>query len=126
MLVAHQPLSVPRRRNIRALCVAPGLDAADQEISRRCQPGDLVVTADIPLAAEVVEKGALAVNPRGLLYTRENVHQQLSMRDFMADLRGAGIDTGGPSGYADRDRQAFAAQLDRWLARQPKPAAGKR
>ncbi len=124
VLVAHQPLSVPRRRNILALCVAPGLDAADQEITRRCQPGDLVVTADIPLAAEVVEKGAVAVNPRGVLYTRENVRQQLSMRDFMADLRGAGVDTGGPSGYGDRDRQAFAGQLDRWLAQRPQPAKG--
>lgn len=120
MLVAHQPLSVPRRRNIQALCVAPGLDAADQEIARRCAPGDLVVTADIPLAAEVVERGALAVNPRGVLYTRENVRQQLSLRDFMSDLRGAGVDTGGPASYGDRDRQAFAAQLDRWLARLPR------
>lgn len=124
VLVAHQPLSVPRRRNILALCVAPGLDAADQEITRRCQSGDLVVTSDIPLAAEVVEKGAVAVNPRGVLYTRENVRQQLSMRDFMADLRGAGVDTGGPSGYGDRDRQAFAGQLDRWLAQRPQPAKG--
>lgn len=100
--------------------MAPGLDAADQEICRLCQPGDLVVTADIPLAAEVVEKGAIAVNPRGVLYTRENVRQQLSMRDFMADLRGAGVETGGPSGYGERDRQAFAGQLDRWLARLPR------
>ncbi|MCK7594866.1 YaiI/YqxD family protein [Pseudomarimonas salicorniae] len=120
ILVANQPISVPRRRNIRALCVAPGLDAADQEIVRRCRPGDLVVTADIPLAAEVVERGATAVNPRGVLYTRENVRQQLSLRDFMSDLRGAGIDTGGPSGFGERDRQAFARQLDRWLARLPK------
>lgn len=121
MLVAHQAISVPRRRNIQALCVTPGLDAADQEIVRRCAPGDLVVTADIPLAAEVVERGALAVNPRGELYSRENVRQQLSMRDFMTDLRGAGVQTGGPAGYGERERKAFAAQLDRWLARVPRP-----
>lgn len=121
VLVAHQAISVPRRRNIQSLCVAPGLDAADQEIVRRCAPGDLVVTADIPLAAEVVERGALAVNPRGELYTRENVRQQLSVRDFMTDLRGAGVQTGGPAGYGERERKAFAAQLDRWLARVPRP-----
>ena len=79
--------------------------------------GDLVVTHDIPLAAELVAKGITALNPRGELYTAENVRQQLSMRDFMDSLRGAGVDTGGPSAYDARDARAFANQLDRLLAR---------
>ena len=82
--------------------------------------GDLVVTQDIPLAAQVVAKGALAVNPRGVLYSADTIAQQLSMRNFMDKLRGAGVDTGGPAAFHPRDRQAFANQLDSWLQRRPK------
>ena len=95
-LVANQPLSVPRAANIRALQVASGYDVADNEIVRRVASGDLVITADIPLAAEVMAKGAGALNPRGELYTRDNIRARLTVRDFMDGLRGAGVDTGGP------------------------------
>lgn len=117
ILVANQALAVPRSPFISSRTVAQGFDVADQAITDWAEPGDLVVTADIPLAAAVVEKGVSAINPRGELYTRENVRQQLSMRDFMAELRGSGVDTGGPASFNQRDRQAFANQLDRLLAR---------
>lgn len=120
VLVANQPLSTPRRPNMRSITVPSGLDAADSAIVERCAPGDLVITADIPLAAEVVAKGVTAVNPRGELYTTESVRQHLSMRNFMEQLRGAGVETGGPPPFHARDRQAFANQLDRWLARLPR------
>lgn len=117
ILVANQTLAVPRSPFISSRTVAQGFDVADQAITDWAEPGDLVVTADIPLAAAVVEKGVSAINPRGELYTRDNVRQQLSMRDFMAELRGSGVDTGGPASFNQRDRQAFANQLDRILAR---------
>ncbi len=93
------------------------IDAADSEIVRRCESGDLVITADIPLAALAIEKGALALNPRGELYTVDSISQRLSMRNFMDELRGSGINTGGPPSLHARDRQAFANQLDQWLVR---------
>ena len=117
ILVANQTLVVPRSLFISSRTVAQGFDVADQAITGWAEPGDLVVTADVPLAAAVVEKGVTAINPRGELYTSENVRQQLSMRDFMAELRGSGVDTGGPASFNQRDRQAFANQLDRILAR---------
>jgi uncharacterized protein YaiI (UPF0178 family) len=117
ILVANQPLTVPRSAFISSRTVEQGFDVADQAIIGWAESGDLVVTADIPLAAAVVAKGVGAINPRGELYTSENVRQQLSMRDFMTDLRGAGIDTGGPASFNQRDRQAFANQLDLILAR---------
>lgn len=117
ILVANQPLVVPRSAFISSRTVAQGFDVADAAITDWAETGDLVVTADIPLAAAVVEKGIVAINPRGELYTNENVRQQLSMRDFMADLRGAGVQTGGPAAFNQRDRQAFANQLDRLLPR---------
>lgn len=117
-LVANQWLRTPpSSRYVRAVQVPSGLDVADTEIVQRVRAGDLVVTQDIPLAALVVERDALAINPRGELYTRETIAQRLSMRNFMDELRGAGIDTGGPAAFHPRDRQAFANQLDRWLAR---------
>ena len=122
-LVANSWLRTPPSRYIRAVQVPGGLDVADSEIVRRCAPGDLVVTADIPLAALVLEKGALALNPRGELYTADTITQRLSMRNFMDELRGAGVDTGGPAGFHARDRQAFGNALDRWLAKQPRPPA---
>ena len=116
VLVANQPLAVPRSALISCRTVAAGLDAADNAIIGWAVAGDLVVTADIPLAAAVVASGVIAINPRGELYTADNVRQQLSMRDFMDSLRGAGVQTGGPPAYDQRDRQAFANQLDRLLA----------
>ena len=115
-LVANQWIRTPPSRFIRSIQVGSGIDVADSEIVRRTEAGDLVVTADIPLAALVLEKGALALNPRGELYTADNIAQRLSMRNFMDELRGSGINTGGPPTLHARDRQAFANQLDRWLA----------
>ncbi|MCP3666989.1 MAG: YaiI/YqxD family protein [Gammaproteobacteria bacterium] len=117
VLVANQPLQVPRSRNIRAVQVSAGFDVADNYIVQQAKPGDLVITADIPLAAEVIDKGCLALNPRGELYTKENIKQRLNMRDFMETLRSSGMDTGGPPSFSQSDRQAFANQLDRLLAK---------
>jgi uncharacterized protein YaiI (UPF0178 family) len=117
-LVANQPVQVPGSRYIRSVQVASGFDVADNHIVRRAQAGDLVITADIPLAAEVVDNGCVALNPRGELYTRENIRQRLNMRDFLDTLRSSGVDTGGPASFSQADRQAFANQLDRLLARQ--------
>lgn len=114
-LVANQWLRTPASRYVQALQVPGGFDVADQAIVERVLSGDLVVTQDIPLAAAVIERGALAVHPRGELYTRDTIAQRLSMRNFMDELRGAGIDTGGPAAFHARDRQAFANTLDRWL-----------
>lgn len=115
-LVANQPVAVPRSRFIRSIQVAPGFDVADNHIVRQAEAGDLVITADIPLAAEVIAKGCLALDPRGDLYTRDNIRERLSMRDFMDILRSSGIDTGGPASLRQADRRAFANQLDRLLA----------
>ena len=117
VLVANQWLRTPPSRFIRTLQVAGGPDVADDEIAARVQPGDLVVTQDIPLAARVLAKHGVALNPRGELYTADNMAERLSMRNFMEELRGAGVQTGGPAVFNARDRQAFANQLDRWLAR---------
>jgi len=117
ILVANQPILVPRSRHIRSIQVPAGFDVADNYIVQHLEPGDLVITADIPLAAELIAKGGLALNPRGELYTRENIRQRLNMRDFMDMLRGSGVDTGGPASFSQADRQAFANQLDRLLAK---------
>ena len=114
-LVANQLLSVPRAANIRALQVASGYDVADNEIVRRAASGDLVITADIPLAAEVMSKGAGALNPRGELYSPETIGARLNMRDFMDTMRASGVHTGGPSALGSQEKQAFANALDRWL-----------
>lgn len=119
-LVANQWLKTPGSRFIRALQVQGGFDAADDLIAERAAPGDLVVTQDIPLASRVIEKGAQAVNPRGERFTADNIAERLSVRDFMEELRGAGVQTGGPAAFHARDRQAFAKELDTWLARRPK------
>ena len=115
-LVANQPLNTPRSPNIRSIQVAAGFDVADNHIVQQAETSDLVITADIPLAAEVIAKGCLALNPRGELYTEENIRQRLNMRDFMDTLRGSGVDSGGPSSFSQADRQAFANQLDRLMA----------
>lgn len=116
-MVANKPLRVPRSRYVRTLQVPAGFDVADERIVKEVEEGDLVVTADIPLAADVVAKGALALNPRGELYTSENVKERLAMRDLSEELRSVGRVTGGPSSLSAKDRQAFANQLDRILAR---------
>ncbi|MEE3664017.1 YaiI/YqxD family protein [Brenneria sp. g21c3] len=114
-LVANQSLKVPPSRFIRTLRVAAGFDVADNEIVRRVETGDLVVTSDIPLAAEVIEKGAVALNPRGERYTPDTIRERLNMRDFMDTMRASGIQTGGPATLNQRDRQQFANELDKWL-----------
>ncbi len=114
-LVANQPVRVPPSRFVRMLQVGAGFDVADQEIVARVEPGDLVITADIPLAAEVIAKGGHALNPRGEMYSAETIRSRLDMRNFMETLRASGVDTGGPSALHPRDRQAFANQLDRFL-----------
>ncbi len=119
-LVANQLMRVPASRFIRAVQVPSGCDVADAEIVRLLAPGDLVITADIPLAADVLDKGAFALNPRGEFYTPDNIAQQLSMRKFMDELRGSGVDTGGPAPFGQADRQNFANQLDRHLQRHAK------
>ncbi len=124
-LVANQPLTPPPSRLIRAIQVAPGFDVADKEIVKRLEPGDLVITADIPLAAEVIAQEAHALDPRGQIYTKDNIRERLNMRDFMDTLRSSGVDTGGPATLSARDRQTFANALDRFLARQGShPATG--
>lgn len=116
-LVANQPLQVPRQPQIQALQVASGFDVADNEIVRRMAPGDLVITADIPLAAEVIEQGGQALNPRGEMYSADDIAAKRTMRDFMDTLRASGIHGAGPSALGDKERQAFANALDRWLAK---------
>jgi uncharacterized protein YaiI (UPF0178 family) len=116
-LVANQPVSVPRSRLIKSIQVASGYDAADNEIVKRVSPGDLVITSDIPLAAEIIDKKAIALSPRGELYTADNIKNRLTMRDFMDTLRSSGIDTGGPPPLTQADRKTFADQLDKFLGR---------
>ena len=114
-LVANKAIGFPTSGWVRGIQVAAGPDVADQEIVRLLEPGDLVVTADIPLAAEVIEKGAHALNPRGELYSTETIKQKLVMRDLMDELRGSGEVTGGPPPLNQRDRREFANQLDRFV-----------
>ena len=116
-LVANQPVRIPPSRCIRFVQVAAGFDVADDEIVKRLDAGDLVITADIPLAAEAIEKGAHALNPRGELYSADNIRARLNMRDFMDTLRSSGIDTGGPPALSQSDRKSFANHLDKILTR---------
>ncbi|MGI4721226.1 MAG: YaiI/YqxD family protein [Janthinobacterium lividum] len=116
-LVANQLIRVPGSRFIRALQVPAGPDVADAEIVARVNAGDIVVTGDIPLAAQVLDKGGLPLNPRGEWYTKDTIAQQLTMRAFMEELRSSGVDTGGPAAFSQADRQNFANALDRQLAR---------
>ncbi len=115
-LVANQTIGVPASDFIRTIQVPSGFDVADTEIVKQLDAGDLVITADIPLAAEVIEKGGHALNPRGELYSQDNIRARLNMRDFMDTLRASGIHTGGPPTISHSDRQAFANNLDRFLA----------
>lgn len=116
VLVANQAMTVPAVPSISTVLVGAGADVADREIVKRLRPGDLVITADIPLAADVIAKDAHALNPRGELYTKDTIGSRLSLRDFMDTLRADGVDTGGPPPLNKGDRQAFANELDRFLA----------
>ena len=125
ILVANQFISIPKSDFLKFIQVPPGFDVADNEIVRRVVEGDIVVTGDIPLAAEVLELKALALNPRGELYTRHNIHTRLNMRDFMDTMRGSGIQSGGPAPFSQKDRQNFANQLDSLLSRRQKAPLSK-
>jgi uncharacterized protein len=120
-LIANQPLHLPRIPSVRQVQVSPGFDVADAEIVRRAAAGDLVITADIPLAAEVIAKGARALNPRGELYSADTIRGVLGMRDFMDTMRASGNVGGGPPPLSQANRNAFAGHLDTWLARRPAP-----
>jgi len=115
-LVANQSINIPRSRYIKFVQVSSGFDVADNEIVKRLDAGDLVITSDIPLAAEVIEKGGCALSPRGELYTTSNIRARLNMRDFMESLRSSGVDTGGPATLNQNDRQSFANHLDTILS----------
>lgn len=114
-LVSNQDLQIPASAHIEAVQVRAGFDVADSHIVQHLQAGDLVITADIPLAALAIAKGAYALNPRGEFYDPGNIRERLSLRNFMDELRSGGVDTGGPPAFNQRDRQAFANQLDRFL-----------
>jgi hypothetical protein len=116
-LVANHVVKVPPSRHISFLRVASGFDVADNEIVRRLAPGDLVITGDIPLAAEIIENQGQALNPRGELYTRDNIKARLTMRDLMESLRSSGIESGGQGPFNHSDRKAFADQLDKIITR---------
>lgn len=112
-LVANKLCRLPGSAFVSFIQVEHGADVADDEIANRCETGDLVITADIPLAARAVEKGARALDPRGTLYDKDNIKQVLTMRNFMQDLRGSGIETGGPNSFSQRERQLFASELEK-------------
>jgi len=114
--VANQWLHLPNYGSVHLIQVGQGADIADDKIAEECEAGDLIITADIPLAARVVEKGAQALDPRGTMYDKNNIGQILSMRNFMDDLRSSGVETGGPNGFGQRERQKFANGLDKFIA----------
>ena len=115
-LVANKPLRIPRSQLIRMLQVSRGFDVADNEIAKRIESGDLVITADIPLAADVIARGAHVLDPRGEFLDAENIRERLAMRNFMDELRGSGVQTGGPAMLDQADRKRFADQLDRFFS----------
>lgn len=121
-LVANQLLSVPPSPWINAVQVPAGFDVADNEIAARAQAGDLVITADIPLAAAVIPNGADVIDPRGETLSLANIAERLSMRDFMQGLRDSGVQTGGPASFSAADKQSFGRALDGWLAKKRRPA----
>lgn len=118
-LVANRPLRVPQLPQVSMVCVPGGIDAADQYIVAHLAAGDLVITADIPLAAQVLQKGGLALNPRGEQYTNANIAERLAVRNFLDELRASGPVKGGPAAYSNQDKHHFAAALDRLLAKRP-------
>ena len=116
-LVANKLMRTPPSPYLRSIQVEAGFDVADNRIVQELTAGDLVITADIPLASEVIENNAHALNPRGEFYSKENIQEHLTMRNFMEELRASGVETSGPSAFSSADRKAFAAQLDRFLAK---------
>ena len=120
ILIANQYIRTPASEFIAAIQVPKGFDVADNEIVKRSEKGDLVITADIPLADEVVSKGCLVLSPRGELLTKENIKSRLNIRDFMETMRSSGVITGGPSALSASDKQAFGNHLDRWLTHKQK------
>lgn len=116
-LVANQSIQIPASHYINFIQVSQGFDVADNEIVKRLESGDLVITSDIPLAADIIEKGGIALSPRGELYTTDNIRARLNMRDFMETLRSSGVNTGGPPALNQSDRKAFANHLDQFLAK---------
>lgn len=116
-LIANHFLRIPPSPNIKMVQVRPGFDIADNEIVKRMGSGDLVITSDIPLAAEVIAKDGLALSPRGELYDKNNIGARLNMRDFLDTMRASGLETGGPAALSQGDRKAFADHLDRLLAK---------
>jgi uncharacterized protein len=120
ILVANKLLRTPPSPFLSAIQVAAGFDVADNKIVQELTAGDLVITADIPLASQVIENHGHALNPRGEFYSKENIQERLSMRNFMEELRASGVETSGPNTFSNADRKAFAAQLDKFLAKQPK------
>lgn len=116
-LVANQPLRIPKSEFISLLIVPSGLNVADKQIVELLQPGDLVVTADVPLAAHTIQKGGIAIDPRGDLFTAENIGERITMRNLMDELRGSDLVSGGPAPFGPKDKQNFANQLDRLLAK---------
>ncbi len=120
-LVANKLLRTPPSPYLHAIQVEAGFDVADNRIVQELTIGDLVITADIPLAAEVIEKNGHALNPRGEFYSKENIQERLTMRNFMEELRASGVETSGPSTFNASDRKAFAAQLDKFIAKHHKP-----
>jgi uncharacterized protein YaiI (UPF0178 family) len=119
-LIANKALRTPRSQFIRTLQVPHGFDVADDEIAKRVTAGDLVITADIPLASAVITRGAHALNPRGEFYTPDNISERLALRDYLTELRDSGVHTGGPAPLDHTDRKRFADQLDRFLAKRPR------
>ena len=126
ILVANKLLWTPPSRFIRAMRVPHGFNVADLEIVEKVQAGDLVVTADIPLASDVIGRGGHALDPRGVLYTKDNIQERLTMRNFMDQLRGSGVETGGPAPWSQADSHTFANQLDRLLSAHGRPDLGRR
>lgn len=120
LFVANRYTKLPGSPFLQSIVVEKGFDIADHKIAEECQEGDLVITSDIPLADEVVTKKVHALNPRGELYTKENIKQRLNMRDFMDTLRASGMETSKTAAYSQKDKQAFANQLDRLLAQKPR------
>jgi hypothetical protein len=124
--VANKLLWTPASTFVRALQVPRGFDVADREIVEKVQAGDLVVTADIPLASSVIGRGAHALDPRGVLYTEDNIHERLSVRNLMDQLRASGVETSGPAPWSPSDSHAFANHLDRLLSAHGKPGGDLR